>query len=475
MPIINIPAIAEGIGLRSVAYGSANNDPGNFIHGRDYYVKALPESYAGMWRPDQSSYIRIYCLQPDNKWGTPSGSGSATWAGRRPYVSKMREWLFASQLLGYPYVDTTNAGATALVRNLPQPLDWGFNLSGGNPTYSGPTGNSAYNPANWVIDSRGNKATNGYIGASPTFASGGGYSTGWTYQDQRSTTSVQRFTHWASEIVKVEGIGGQAQNPDTDQLWTEARPSSAGVPPDEVYTEVRFYVRFEKLPYEVLFANGPYYASSPSQDPAYGGEFSRYVLYTEEAQSKYVQIRGGAVWDTDTSHWGNAGQPGQTNNGIITTANQTAFAAKEGLPILVGENMLTWIWVDVPLRAYNWSRIQSYFGSINNAQFPPAGSAISPVNNSNPNYAPFVKTSYAPFYAFGQETCMLRSASRKPKNNIFGEPLWDITFYFQYSPTYDGYGYWNRLLNTNMTFQRYMAKNSKNFFTAQDFTQLFLA
>lgn len=453
-------AIQESIGLRVLPFGSYASDPGCFIHGRDYQIKSLPESYHGSHGPDGSAYFRVYELFPDNKFV------GSQWAGRYSYVSKAREWLFAAELLGYPVMDNTS-GSPVLCRNLPQPLDWGFNLTGTTTlAYSGLTVPPQY--SGWTTDSGGGLVVNG---KPPSYADGGGAYTGWTWQDTRGITNVRRPKMWATRIVKVEGVGGVGQNPDSiGNMWTVPLNSAGipigpivmpnGIPPDECYGRVRFTVLFEQPAYEVMFSNGPYFAAAPGADIAFGGEYSRYVYYGEEPASKYVQIRGGATWDPDGSHYG---QP-------TTLLSGTPFAAKEGLPIILGENMVTWKWIDVPLAAYNWGKIQGMFGKVNSSQFPPQLGSPSTVTNP--------RTSAAPFYAWGPEVALFRSAGRTPKNNVYGPPLWDITFYFHISPAPDMKGYWNRLLNQNCDLQRYFSSGESstpgvNFFKQADFTTLF--
>jgi hypothetical protein len=379
-----------------------------FIHGRDYTV-LQPESYTGSWAADQSSYVRVYQLLPRvvySSSGQPStypvGHPKAGQAQREDRVDKLREVCFAQELLGYPFLDLSEGGSI-LRRKLPEPLRW---ASGGNWEWQ---------------DSRGYNAGGSVTGSAA--ASPGGKLVSLRYES--------RPTHWATKIIRVQGLGERGQNPD---LGTSVWPiSPQGVRAEETYAAVNFHVLFEFVgTYDLMLRS----------DPFYGGEYSRFTLWQDEPRGRFIQVRGGVTWDTDTTHYG---QPAQNN-----MVSGTTFASKEGQPRLQGENQIVVKWLDVPDGAYNWPRIQSMFGSVNSLDWPyPLGKSVPGADNR-----PLKFPTPSPFSSSGKETLLFQTAGRLRKPGIMG-PLWDISFHFIYSPADDGFGAWNRLLSTKAYWQRY--------------------
>ncbi len=392
---------SEQVGLRINLYSGETDysAPDIFLHGRDYYCP-MPDSPRISAAADQSQFVRTYRLFADNN---PYSGGN--WVSRKAFVSSERLKLFCISLIGYPYIKTVSS-KKELYRHLPEPFYGG----------SGTDGNA------------------------------------WTFTDNRTGSDITRYEMRATKILNIHGIGPHGQNPtQTGNTWNPVTQSSIWTPgadssfflPDEAYSQYDITVLFERLPYLVC----------KRSDAAYQGEFSRFLLPQEEPLGRALQIRGGAQWDTAAGY----GQPG---GGDQVTG---VFSTKEGAPRLIGENMITWKWLDVPLAAYNWESwvtttwkgIKSAFGKINDNDF---GSYT-----------------LSPFMLFGKETLLLRTAGRMQKPSIIGTPLWDVTFYFQHSPASDGYGFWNRLLNNKGFFQRYKTANagSPNWYFSETFTKLF--
>jgi len=396
----------ETIGLRGQPYSNLDidSDPGCFIHGRDYAMK-MPESYTGDWTPESSSYIRVYRLFPDHQGNTYSGPST--------YVSKPRELLFTQAICGYPWMDKDSNGNPILRRNAPEPLRYRQQTS-------------------------------------------------FTWLDNRGSTSTTqtRYYHFASRVLKIEGVGELANPPETrSALWPNTQQSQ---PAEECYKELRIHVLFERQNREIMIAypdqsiNDPLYNKA---DPYFGGEWSRCTLYQDDPQGRIIQTQGSVNWITTPGY----DQP--TGDNLVSGAT---FASKEGKPLLLGENMILWKWEDVPLAAYNWYGIQSWFGRVNSTDFPyPTG--IVPGSQAPP------ATTTSPFVSYAPQTLLLRTASRKQKTSNIGLPLWDIIFYFQHTPWDDGFGLWNRLVNNKGYAQRYMlGGGTGNFYPVAPFASLFL-
>jgi hypothetical protein len=263
----------------------------------------------------------------------------------------------------------------------------------------------------------------------------------YTYLDTRgsltgsSSQGTTRYRYHASRILQVVGVGPRGQNPDTQVIA-----------PNEAYGQYDITVLFEQLPYDVM----------RRADSMYTEEYSRFLIAQDEGNGRALQTRGGVKWDNSDGD----GQPAAGNR------VDGDFATTEGFPVLVGENMLTWKWVDVPLLAYNWcgggvnafgqaNWVTKWYGCVNSADF----GALSK----------------SPFVYYKSETLLFRTAHRIPKRCITGQQIWDIVFYFQHSPARDGFGYWNRLLNNKGFMQRYRAKSGQPIYTAtsRDFKNLF--
>lgn len=416
--------------LLPIDAGDYYKNPDLFIHGRDYFV-LMPSSPNMVQATDNAAFTRVYLLMADNV--DPSTVSPAPPAGaitREKWVSAARLRLFMASLLGYPYVTTGSgtgpfAGFNELFRHLPEPYYAGATSTDGGVSNAG-------NDFTWI--------------------------------DTRGEGRISRFELHATKIMSVQGIGEEGQSPGSvatikaggwpQPTWTPANESVAWNPafpsfflmPDEGYKAYVITVQFARLPYEVM----------KKTDSSFGGEFSRFTLYQEESSSRALQIYAGVKWDTNLS---NFGQPASTPPGVSGT-----FSSKEGVPKLIGENMLTWRWLDLPISAYNWNSfktdhwtgIQQWFGRIND----------SDSFGSDP-------LTTAPFIVYGRQCLLLRTASRIQKTSPIGQPLWDVTLFFNCSPATDGLGYWNRLLNPNGVFQRYIAANGDKFYSENDFTVLF--
>lgn len=410
-----------------------------FIHLRDYTAK-MPESYQGMWTQETSAYTRVFDLYPDGTY-----SSISVWSGYMPSVSKLREACFAQELLGYAYQDYTGS-AIALRRKLPVPIDW---QGGSSSVWRYP-------------DYRGNVIGN---------------TAGYT------NYNVLRYTHWATKILKVEGVAMNGQDLREATGWS---PSNQyyNSPANETYKILRFHVLFEQPNYLQMLAYGqsaPYAPGigSTITDPAYAGEYSRNCLYQIDPKSKAIQVRGGIVWDITS---GDFGQPSPFT--LAPNANPTAigagpsgakptvYASSEGQPKLQGSGMVVLKWLDVPWGCFNQAKIQGMFGTVNNADFP-YSTGISP---SPAPPSPFP----APYRTWGRETMLLETAAFLEKGNNIGPPLFDITFYFN---TLRGsftdskgvlqYESWNTLLNTYNVFQVYQNPQGAPFYEGSDFTKLF--
>lgn len=400
---VQIPSVAdldgEVYGLRtSLMTGEGYGDDSArdiFIHGRDYFL-SMPSSPSHQTQTDVGQFTRTYRLWADNVFD------GNDWTGRKTYVSAERQKRFEMSLLGYPYTVTVSPGGqTQLRRHLPEPL------------YSG-IGGDAY-----------------------------------TWIDTRGGGSIQRYEFHATRIIASRGIAEKGQNPDQtpvtwnpntqSAIWTPSSPGTFQYP-DEGYQEIEYTVLFERLPYEVMKVTDDYFA----------GEYSRFLVPQEEGSGRGLQVYGGVQWDTDLAKYG---QP-ISGNDVSGT-----FATKEGAPKLVGEGVVTWRWMDVPLKAFNWAGtsggIIGRWGQVNDAAFG--------------------ATADAPFVQFGRECLLFQTAYRNPKPSITGEPLWDVVFCFRNSPAEDGYGYWNRVLNNKGYFQRYRpaAGSLTDFYKTSDFTLLF--
>lgn len=473
---------------------------------------------------------------------TASAAG-VTLAINSVFVGKVREWKFIRQMLGYPYQDYDSAGGVHLRRNLPEPIRWGTNISASTGAWrfqdnrpflrvtantnsstqlnnilrviNGVSAAGAVNSPSLV----GAKVYGPGIPANTTVAAFVSTSELTLSQAATATAANQtitivlsvdrtnRFTHWCTAFGNVRGASPKAQNPATSAtMYPHSSFLTVGQPPEPQFVHLDIDFTFEQLPYECRLVIDPTVRGAAID---YGGEYSRFVIYPEEASARLLQIRGGAFWDVTT---GGFGQPyftlnGDTHNGtavidnisstanlgpgmavtgvgigagaviatvdsatqvtlkVVSTATATVaitfsglvlstvpFAGKEGLPKTIGENVFTWKWIDVPIWAYDWDAIQASFGKINSADF---GSTLT-----------------APFYTIRKECCLLETAQRIQKNNVMGEPIWDIIFYMRHCPLNDKKGYWNRLYN-NLGFpQRYRVGN-QDFFLSFDFANLF--
>src|SRR6202041_1415526 len=377
--------IAEQYGLPTVELA---DDPQNtFIHGKDYAI-ILPQQFGGQIRPDAGTRMRLYILMP----------ALADGGGRVEYVDADRQKSFEGQLLGYPYPQNV-ADVYQLWRHLPEPYR------------TGPDGTSYQ----WA-DLRG--------GGSP----------------------ILRYDYHATEIMSITGLGERGQaglitNPSTwtpelmTSIWSSENPTEFDYP-YEGFEALLYAVRFERVPYEVMFRT----------DDSYGGEFSRFMLPQDDPAGRALQIKtGDVVWNTTAGQYG---QPAVLPGGLVS--------ATEGAPKLTGDNHVTWKWLDVPLWCYNWNRIQAYFGTVN--QLVDGANSTFPAANTT-----------APFIIWNSEVLLARSAGRMQKPNIAGTPVWDITFSWQASPANDQLGNWNRLLNTNGVFQRYQLAKGMPFYATSDF------
>lgn len=387
------------------------------------------------------------------------------------FVGKVRERKFLTMMLGFPYL-AYSGGNISLQRNLPEPLrwsngQWSFtdtrpNLRVTADTHSNTTLDNIQRIIDGVATNCSSAALNGAtvfgagIPASTTFTSTGAASGTLSNAATASAAGVKvtfikpistnRYTHWALSYA-VRGLGPKMQKPATSGgSCSNSNPMyptdvgggvTPGQPPEPVYAWMDIDITFGDLPYEVRL----------SSDSAVGGEYSRSTIYPEEASARFLQISGGVSWSTAAGY----GQPAGGNQ-----VSGKVFAGKEGAPKTIGENMFTWKWMDVPVWAYDWDAIQSHFGQINSTDF---GSTL-----------------VAPFYVIPKECACFETAQRFQKNNVNGEPLWDIVFHFRCSPLDDRFGYWNRLYNNKGYPQRYTVKSGgtpTDFFQSFDFANLF--
>lgn len=446
------------------------------------------------------------------------------------FVGKVREWKFIRQMLGFPYKDQGATGQLVLRRNLPEPIRWAsgqWKFDDGR-RFLAITANTNSSTALTNVKKIVNGVSVDGALVTPdltqvgTTIYGPGLAAGTTIAARVSDTALtlsaaatattanqqflvffpptatNRYTHWCTAFGNVRGVAPKAQKQESTPTMYPA--SAQGTPPEPQFEYLMIDFTFEQLPYECRLIDD---VAASSQ------EWSRFVIYPEEASARLLQIRGGAFWDTAT---GGFGQPYRTLNGdthsgtavidnISSTANlgpgmtvtgvgigagavivsvdsatqvtlstaSTAsatvaitfsglvlstvpFAGKEGLPKTIGENAFTWKWMDVPIWAYDWNYIQTHFGQINSVDF---GSTYT-----------------APFYVIPKECCLLETCQRVQKNNVMGEPIWDLIFYMRSCPLDDRKGYWNRLYNNLGFVQRYKVGN-QDFFKSFDFANLF--
>ncbi len=402
--------VAEGYGLlTSVPMGGT--DTGDiFIHGRDYAV-LQPQSPGANLKPDGGMKVRHFLLMP--KLNTDDT--------REAYISADRQKLFEGSLLGYPYANTVMA---------PPP-------GGGGVPYSN-TQLWRHLPEPYRTGSDG---------------------TAYTFNDTRSGSTIERFELHATEISAQYGIGEGGQvsvsNPSTwtpdnmTAIYDINNPTSWDYP-YEKWKLMVYVVTFTRLPYDVMLRS----------DPAYGGEFSRFLQPQEDPVGRFIQIRSASVsWNTDLTLYGQPANADKSTGPISST---------EGLPRLTGDNNLSWKWLDVPSGVYDWNRIQSYFGTVNFTN-PPN------VNQTFP-----LSATQSPFIAWNSEVLLFRSAHRFLKPNIGGMPVYDMVFCFQASPGTPRVlgdvttceGNWNRLLNPKGVFQRLYA-GTNDFYATRRFLDLF--
>lgn len=408
--LANLGTPTENYGLRTALLsGEGYGDTSAmdiFIHGRDYSV-AMPASPTANIKPDTGVFRRHYYLLADNIFD------GTTWVGRTAFVSADRLKTFMGALVGYPFIQIKSSKPT-LFRHLPEPFRSGPPVSG--------------QPAGGVA---------------------------WQYNDYRgglqANSPTLRFDFHCSGADVLRGIseGGNADNSaaatwNTNTMSSIWKPSTPGTfnYPTEAYPVYEIMVTYERLPYDVMLRT----------DKCFGGEYSRFLLPQEDLSGRALQVQGSVVWNSDPTAYGNP------TTGLMP--NGKTVSSSEGQPKLLGDNMVTWQWIDVPWGAYNWGRLNPaamatnnspgiplVFGQLNDSPFPGFG-----ITGGEPNASPFV--------VFGKEVVLLRSVNRKPKGCFGGMPCWDLTFAFQASPATDGFGNWNRLLNLNGVFQRIKTNNA---------------
>lgn len=222
-----------------------------------------------------------------------------------------------------------------------------------------------------------------------------------------------------------------------------------GWPANQSYKRIRVHVAFTTPNYNLFLR---------SDEKSFAGEFSRFCIWAVEPSGRFIQARGSAVWDADPAKYGNeeaAAQPlvpGCAVGALLPEA--TPFAGKEGLPTLQAESTIIARWTDVPRQAWNPSRCQAWLGSINSIDFP--------------------LLSLAPYMRFNKHTLLFRSYGFVEKRGILGPPVFDITFYFTYSPGQGDRGAWVRLLSPLGFYQRYKNKGTgKTYFPEKNFADLF--
>jgi hypothetical protein len=414
----------EVYGLRTTLMsGESNyNAPDIFIHGRDYDI-AMPASPQMASSPDQSQYVRVYRLRADNIF-----SGS-TMIKRAPWCSAERLYLFMASLLGYPYMATDTSRNLSMFRHLPEPY------------YAG-------------SQNRGPAGAN-------TWAGNAGQA--YTWVDTRDGGSgVLRYSLHASRVISVRGVAPGGESPVTvgatwdaniqSCIWTPSNPS-VFAPPDEAYPQYEVTVLFERLPYMVM----------KWTDPDYLGEFSRFVIYQEDPVGRALQVRAGVKWDSSATGYG---QPG--TSGLPGTPVSGTISAQEGAPVYIGENNLTWRWVDVHPQGVNWNSYKTFTGPPMTNRAYGVCAYFGVINSID-----FCTQATSPYRLYTKESLLFRSAGRSTdKPCCIGVPLNDYTLFYEQAPSPDGFGYWNRLLNKNGQFQRYLT-GTTNFYRTIDFKFLF--
>lgn len=404
---LNALVNGEIYGLRqALQTGETNWEAADlFLHGRDFFCP-MPDSFQFSGSADQQAFTRVYRLMADNVFDVDSN-----WTGRTAFVSPERLRLFQASLLGYPYTMNGGDGKLQLFRHLPEPFRAG-------------TGGLA-----------------------------------WTFLDTRTGGSIQRFEFHASKIVRVWGEVPGAQGGGTPITWNPTTQSAIWDPnnpgtfndPNEGYESIHLEVMFERLPYNVMqkVKNGG------SADAAYAGEYSRFVIYPEKASARALQIRAGVQWDTADGQ----GQPASGNRVSGT------FSSLEGAPKLVGENTITWKWIDVPELGANWAN-PTGSGAIEQAGLK---AYFGYVNDSN-----FGDSTHLPIVFWNEQSVLFRTCERsEQKPSCIGFPVYDYTFVFQHAPANDGLGYWNRLLNPNGYYQRYQSTLGGNWYNLANIPTLF--
>ena len=425
---------SENYGLRTALIGGEGYGDATatdiFIHGRDYSMKE-PDSIGAQITPDAGILSRTYFLYADN---TFSGN---TWTGRTSFVSPDRLKTFCGACVGYPYVMYPNGIANRkLYRHLPEPFRSGS--SGISWQYS---------------DNRG--SAQGSVPTSPAYGNQAG--------------NTLRYDFHCTTITSIHGVAEHGQgygsrtqwNPYTQSaIWSPSSPGTWSYP-TEAYPIYEIAVNFERLPYEVM----------TQDDPAFYGEYSRFVLPQENANTRALQIRGVVSWNQTSGLYG---QPTDTTKIQSSTPQITA---SEGVPILANDNLITWKWIDVPWNAFQWigknaagqyNGISVEFGKVNSLD----------ADGTNAPFPPGVNTPYAPFTQYNSETMLFQTATRVQKPSFGGQSVWDITFYFNYSPGNDGMGYWNRLLNAYGVLQRIKTNSNINngnvYNSANDWSTIFM-
>jgi hypothetical protein len=282
-----------------------------------------------------------------------------------------------------------------------------------------------------------------YLNRNPPLA----YEPEYWLDDRVSGSSRRRWILHASKIesCRTVGLRGNDQNISGGVTTWDKRTAA--------YEVLIYTVRFETLPYEILYRDGPEFNIGPNDgpaytiaagaDPAYDGEWSRWTDWSETESVRVLQFKAGITWDNTAGAYGQPASP----------VSATAISYTDGTPKIVGENIVVCTWYDVPYYAYDWTKITSRFGSVNNADF-------------------CLKTK-SPFRTYLKESLLLATATRFRKTNILGEPSYNIRFQFQHSPGPDGKGMWNRLYNKNGEPQRIKLANGDPLYTTTDFTELF--
>ena len=454
----------ETYGLRTQLIGGENYSDASaadiFIHGRDYGM-GEPQSPGGGFRPDQSSITRTYYLFADNQF-----SGT-TWVNRSSFVSPDRLKIFVSSLLGYPFCLYIN-GKRTLFRHIPEPFRSGpgTGTAGGlSWTYYDVRGGGLQLPNQTTnVDSDGFPGS-GFQGVEPTAPSNAFGNNTYQQELELPYQPVLRYDLHATDILSIRGVVEGAQpdasgynaansvyNPtNRSAIWNPADPGTWNYP-TEAYNFLEIVVKFERLPYECYTRNLP---GTTTPDPAYGGEYSRFLVKQENALARALQIRNVVNWFNGDG----TGQPPaefRASNVVSST---------EGFHILASDQMLSWQWLDVPYDAMLWGDVNSRYVGANPAL--PAGQApynLTGITNAfgAVNMATFPIPGYSPFTSYPAETLLFQTASRKARPSLGGMPVYDITFFFQYSPGNDGYGNWNRVINKFGYYQRVVCAQGIN-------------